>query len=152
MVRDSKGTPPDNTLRGDGWGWSWFDTDKPLKTTSTDYHDPRRANQHVPVIVAGLQQQSEVCGKQPSHDAFRSGQRIDAVATPAKRLRHRLDRRSNISNIAEKTNIQADAATAPTAFASRVFDKPTCGALQSIPIATLLADRTDLPIAAYRQH
>ena len=20
------------------WGWSWFDADKPLKTTSTDYY------------------------------------------------------------------------------------------------------------------
>jgi hypothetical protein len=38
MVRDSKGTHPGNPLWGDGWGWSWFDADKPLKTTSTDYH------------------------------------------------------------------------------------------------------------------
>ena len=37
MVRDSKGTHSDNPLWGDGWGWSWFDADKPLKTTSTDY-------------------------------------------------------------------------------------------------------------------
>ena len=37
MVRDSKGTHPGNPLWGDGWGWSWFDADKPLKTTSTDY-------------------------------------------------------------------------------------------------------------------
>jgi cytochrome P460 len=38
MVRDSKNTAhPGNPLWGDGWGWSWFDADKPLKTTSTDY-------------------------------------------------------------------------------------------------------------------
>jgi len=40
MVRDSKNTAhPGNPLWGDGWGWSWFDADKPLKTTSTDYHN-----------------------------------------------------------------------------------------------------------------
>ena len=50
MVRDSKNTRPGNTLWGDGWGWSWFDADKPLKTTSTNYktdcqgcHLPARA-------------------------------------------------------------------------------------------------------------
>jgi hypothetical protein len=37
MVRDSKNSHPGNPLWGDGWGWSWFDADKPLKTTSTDY-------------------------------------------------------------------------------------------------------------------
>jgi S-formylglutathione hydrolase FrmB len=36
-VRDSHGVHPDNKLWGDGWGWSWFDADKPLHTTSTDY-------------------------------------------------------------------------------------------------------------------
>jgi hypothetical protein len=40
MVRDSKNPAhPGNPLWGDGWGWSWFDADKPLKTTSTDYHN-----------------------------------------------------------------------------------------------------------------
>lgn len=40
MVRDSKNTAhPGNPLWGDGWGWSWFDSDKPLKTTSTDYRN-----------------------------------------------------------------------------------------------------------------
>ena len=50
MVRDSKNTRPGNPLWGDGWGWSWFDADKPLKTTSTNYkidcqgcHVPARA-------------------------------------------------------------------------------------------------------------
>lgn len=50
MVRDSKNTRPGNALWGDGWGWSWFDADKPLKTTSTNYktdcqgcHLPARA-------------------------------------------------------------------------------------------------------------
>jgi hypothetical protein len=38
MVKDSNGTHPGNPLWGDGWGWSWFDADKPLKTSSTDYH------------------------------------------------------------------------------------------------------------------
>ena len=37
MVKDGKGSHPDNALWGDGWGWSWFDADKPTKTTSTDY-------------------------------------------------------------------------------------------------------------------
>jgi len=36
--RGTKGHPG-NKLWGDGWGWSWFDADKPLHTTSTDYHD-----------------------------------------------------------------------------------------------------------------
>ena len=37
MVKDSAGRYPGNKLWGDGWGWSWFDADKPSKTTSTDY-------------------------------------------------------------------------------------------------------------------
>jgi cytochrome P460 len=38
MVKDRKNDHPGNKLWGDGcWGWSWFDADKPLKTTSTDY-------------------------------------------------------------------------------------------------------------------
>jgi hypothetical protein len=37
MVRDSRNTRKGNALWGDGWGWSWFDADKPLKTTSTSY-------------------------------------------------------------------------------------------------------------------
>lgn len=37
MVRDTKNSHPANKLWGDGWGWSWFDADKPTKTTSTDY-------------------------------------------------------------------------------------------------------------------
>jgi hypothetical protein len=37
MVKDRKNDHPDNKLWGDGWGWSWFDAGKPLKTTSTDY-------------------------------------------------------------------------------------------------------------------
>lgn len=37
MVRDTKNSHPDNKLWGDGWGWSWFDADKPNATTSTDY-------------------------------------------------------------------------------------------------------------------
>jgi Cytochrome P460 len=26
-------------LWGDGWGWSWFDSGNPTKTTSTDFRD-----------------------------------------------------------------------------------------------------------------
>jgi len=37
MVKDSKDTHPGNALWGDGWAWSWFDADNPLKTTSTNY-------------------------------------------------------------------------------------------------------------------
>jgi hypothetical protein len=37
MVKDSKNSHPGNSLWGDGWGWSWFDADKPSKTTSTNY-------------------------------------------------------------------------------------------------------------------
>ncbi|HEY9234032.1 MULTISPECIES: cytochrome P460 family protein [Phenylobacterium] len=36
-VRDSKNSHPGDPLWGDGWGWSWFDADKPTQTTSTDY-------------------------------------------------------------------------------------------------------------------
>ena len=49
MVRDRKNSHPGNPLWGDGWGWSWFDADKPTKTSSTDYkvdcltcHEPAR--------------------------------------------------------------------------------------------------------------
>jgi Cytochrome P460 len=37
MVKDSEGGHPGNPLWGDGWGWSWFDADQPIKSTSTDY-------------------------------------------------------------------------------------------------------------------
>jgi hypothetical protein len=37
MQKESKNTHPDNPLWGEGWGWSWFDAGKPIKTTSTDY-------------------------------------------------------------------------------------------------------------------
>jgi hypothetical protein len=37
MVKDGKGSHAGNELWGDGWGWSWFDADKPTRTTSTDY-------------------------------------------------------------------------------------------------------------------
>jgi hypothetical protein len=38
MQKDSKNSHSGNKLRGDGWGWSWFDAKNPMKTTSTDYH------------------------------------------------------------------------------------------------------------------
>jgi hypothetical protein len=54
MVRDSRNTRQGNTLWGDGWGWSWFDAEKPLTTTSTNYktdclgcHQPARSTNWV---------------------------------------------------------------------------------------------------------
>lgn len=47
MVKDSVGRFPENKLWGDGWGWSWFDTTDPKKTTSTDYKTDCQAC-HVP--------------------------------------------------------------------------------------------------------
>jgi Cytochrome P460 len=50
MMKDSKDSHPGNKLWGDGWGWSWFDADKPGKSTSANYkaeclpcHEPARA-------------------------------------------------------------------------------------------------------------
>lgn len=37
MVKDDVGRFPENKLWGDGWGWSWFPSGAPQKTTSTDY-------------------------------------------------------------------------------------------------------------------
>ena len=37
MVKDSKNSYPGKMLWGDGWGWSWFDAENPVKTTSTNY-------------------------------------------------------------------------------------------------------------------
>jgi Cytochrome P460 len=37
MVKDSKGSHPNNPLWGDGWGWSWFDAGKTTRTTSANY-------------------------------------------------------------------------------------------------------------------
>lgn len=49
MVKDGKNSHPGSTLWGDGWGWSWFDADKPGKSTSANYkveclpcHEPAR--------------------------------------------------------------------------------------------------------------
>ncbi len=54
MVKDSKGRYPGNKLWGDGWGWAWFDADRPLQTTTVDYkaeclgcHVPAKANDWV---------------------------------------------------------------------------------------------------------
>lgn len=61
MVRDSKGRHAGNKLWGDGWGWSWFDSGNPEKTTSTDYkmnclpcHVPARASDWI--YVSGYPQ------------------------------------------------------------------------------------------------
>jgi Cytochrome P460 len=37
MVREGMNSHPGNNLWGNGWGWSWFDQDNPLKTTTTDF-------------------------------------------------------------------------------------------------------------------
>jgi hypothetical protein len=37
VARDATGRYAGNKLWGDGWGWSWFDADQPIKTTSTNY-------------------------------------------------------------------------------------------------------------------
>jgi hypothetical protein len=37
MVKESKEIHPGNPLWGEGWVWSWFDADNPLKTTSTSF-------------------------------------------------------------------------------------------------------------------
>jgi hypothetical protein len=47
MMKDGKGRFAGNKLWGDGWGWSWFDSDNPAKTTSTDYRMNCRSC-HVP--------------------------------------------------------------------------------------------------------
>ncbi|MBX9883405.1 MAG: cytochrome P460 family protein [Novosphingobium sp.] len=51
MVKDSKNSHAGNTLWGDGWGWAWFDADKPAATSTSDYkaecqacHLPAKAN------------------------------------------------------------------------------------------------------------
>ena len=57
MVRDGKNSHPGNPLWGDGWGWSWFDANQPLKTTSTNYktdcqgcHVPAKSTDWIYVI------------------------------------------------------------------------------------------------------
>ncbi len=37
LVRDTQGRFPQSKLWGDGWGWSLFNADDPVKTVSTDY-------------------------------------------------------------------------------------------------------------------
>ena len=37
MVKDSKNSYPDNPLWGNGWGWSLFNANDPLKTVSTNF-------------------------------------------------------------------------------------------------------------------
>ena len=37
MMKDDNNRHPSNKLWGDGWGWSWFNSDNPSKTTSTDF-------------------------------------------------------------------------------------------------------------------
>jgi len=49
MVKDSGNTHPKSPLWGDGWGWAWFDADKPQTTTTKDHaeclgcHQPAKA-------------------------------------------------------------------------------------------------------------
>jgi Cytochrome P460 len=51
MMKDNNDRHAGNKLWGDGWGWSWFDTDNPSKTTSTDYKTDCRSC-HVPARVS----------------------------------------------------------------------------------------------------
>jgi hypothetical protein len=51
MMKGEGGRYAGNKLWGDGWGWSWFNSDNPAKTTSTSYktdcigcHVPARAS------------------------------------------------------------------------------------------------------------
>ncbi len=37
LVRDTEGRFKESALWGDGWGWSLFNADNPIKTVSTDY-------------------------------------------------------------------------------------------------------------------
>lgn len=37
LVRDTRGRFKESKLWGDGWGWSFFNADDPVKTVSTDY-------------------------------------------------------------------------------------------------------------------
>jgi hypothetical protein len=57
MVKDGRNSHPGNPLWGDGWGWSWFDANQPLKTTSTNYktdcqgcHVPAKSTDWIYVI------------------------------------------------------------------------------------------------------
>lgn len=52
MVRDTKNTHPGDRRWGDGWGWAWFDADKPRTAKTVDYkaecltcHEPARATE-----------------------------------------------------------------------------------------------------------
>jgi Cytochrome P460 len=54
MMKGDNGRYPGNQLWGDGWGWSWFDADNSIKTTSKNYktdclgcHVPARASDWV---------------------------------------------------------------------------------------------------------
>ena len=39
MVKDSTHAYPQSKLWGDGWGWSWFDADKPTVSTTRDRNE-----------------------------------------------------------------------------------------------------------------
>jgi hypothetical protein len=39
LVRDTQGRFRESTLWGDGWGWSYFEADDPLKTVSKNYRE-----------------------------------------------------------------------------------------------------------------
>jgi hypothetical protein len=51
MMKDGNGSHDGNKLWGDGWGWSWFDSANPSKTTSTDYKTDCQSC-HVPARVS----------------------------------------------------------------------------------------------------
>lgn len=62
MVRDAKTSHPGNPLWGDGWGWSWFDAGKSLRTTPTDYKSDSQGLQHAGE-VDGLDLRQWVSGR-----------------------------------------------------------------------------------------
>jgi hypothetical protein len=52
MVRDDRNDHPGNPLWAKGWGWSWFDADKPEKTTSTSF-EANCQGCHIPARETG---------------------------------------------------------------------------------------------------
>jgi hypothetical protein len=57
MVKESKDIHPENKLWGDGWAWSFFNSDNPVKATSTNYkvdcmpcHTPARTTDYIYVL------------------------------------------------------------------------------------------------------
>ena len=80
-----------------GWQGRAIAIDEQDTVMSSIQQSTRRAKQHVPQIIASLQQQSKPCRKQPPQDVFGTRRRIDAVAASAERLRDGLDRCGDVA-------------------------------------------------------